>query len=90
MKHRSRTEIIAEILEDINKDGGKNQTKLMFKACLSHNQLKGYLMLLIQNGLLEYYKEDRIYKITEKGMRLLDLYNQLREVITAIKQIERV
>ena len=47
-------------------------------------------MLLIQNGLLEYYKEDRIDKITEKGMRLLDLYNQLREVITAIKEIERV
>jgi predicted transcriptional regulator len=90
MKHRSRTEIIAEILEDINKDGGKNQTKLMFKACLSYNQLKGYLMLLIQNGLLEYYKEDRIYKITEKVMRLLDLYSQLREVTTAIKQIERV
>ena len=35
---------------------------------------------LIEKGLIEYRKEDRLYTITEKGMHFLDVYNQLNQL----------
>ena len=47
MKYRSRTEIVAMILEAAN--GGATKTKIMYKAFLSYAQLKEYLSVLIEN-----------------------------------------
>ena len=52
MKYRSRTELASNILEVAN--GGAIKTKIMYKACLSYAQLKEYLAMLIQNGLIEH------------------------------------
>ncbi len=52
MKYRSRTEIVAMILEAAN--GGATKTKIMYKAFLSYAQLKEYLSVLIENDLIEY------------------------------------
>ena len=53
MKHRSRTDIISQILDTANR-GGATETKILYKACLSHNQLKEYLTILTQSDLLIY------------------------------------
>jgi predicted transcriptional regulator len=45
MKYRSRTDIVATIL-DIANDGSTN-TKIMYKAYLSYAQLKEYLSILV-------------------------------------------
>jgi predicted transcriptional regulator len=81
MKYRSRTDITAQILEAAN--GGVTKTKIMYKAFLSYAQLKEYLSVLIENGLLEYIEGEQIYRTTEKGNRFLKIYNQIGEYVTA-------
>ena len=78
MKYRSRSEIIGLLLDAAN-GGGATKTKLMYKAYLSFNQLKEYLMLLVENGLIEY-EGSQTYRTTEKGMRVLHLQNEIDEV----------
>ena len=83
MKYRSRTEITVLILEAAN--GGATKTKIMYKSFLSYAQLKEYFTMLIENALIEY--EEKIlnmYRTTEKGLRLLKIYNQIEERVPQI------
>jgi len=79
MKYRSRTDITAQILQAAN--GGDTKTKIMYKAFLSYAQLKKYLTVLVQNGLLEYHEGVQAYKTTDKGNRFLKIYNQIGEFV---------
>jgi predicted transcriptional regulator len=81
MKYRSRTDITAQILEAAN--GSATKTKIMYKAFLSYAQLKEYLAVLIENGLLQYIEGEQMYKTTEKGNRFLKIYNQIGEYVAA-------
>ncbi|HXT84981.1 MAG TPA: winged helix-turn-helix domain-containing protein [Verrucomicrobiae bacterium] len=74
MKYRSRTEIVAMILEAAN--GGTTKTKIMYKAFLSYNQLREYLSILIESNLIEYL-EGSIYKTTEKGLTFLKMNTEI-------------
>jgi predicted transcriptional regulator len=71
MKYRSRSDIISEILDTAN-DGGATKTKIMYKICLSHNQLKEYLMVLMDKDLLSYDLQINSFKTAEKGLGLLN------------------
>jgi predicted transcriptional regulator len=53
----------------------------MYKGYLSFNQLREYLALLVENGLIEYEQGMQTYRTTEKGMRVLHLQNQMDEVV---------
>jgi predicted transcriptional regulator len=79
MKYRSRTEIVGLILEAAN-GGGATKTKIMYKAFLSFAQLREYLTTLQDNGLVEYEGGMQTYRTTEKGMRLLDIYEKMTEL----------
>src|SRR5919205_3920519 len=79
MKYRSRTDIVGLILEAAN-GGGATKTKIMYKAFLSYNLMKEYLTLLAENELLEYEEGSQTYRTTEKGMRLLEIYNRMDEL----------
>lgn len=81
MKYRSRTDIVATILEAAN--GGTSKTKIMYKAYLSYAQLKEYLSVLIENGLLEYQPGALSYKTTEKGIRFMGTYSQMGEMMVS-------
>jgi predicted transcriptional regulator len=78
MKYRSRSDIVGLLLDAAN-GGGATKTKLMYKAYLSFNQLREYLALLIENGLIEY-EGDQTYRTTEKGIRVLRIQNEIDEV----------
>ena len=52
MIYRSRTEIVALILDSAN--GGATKSKIMYNAYLSYNQLKEYLTMLIDNEMIDY------------------------------------
>ena len=77
---RSRTDIVGSILEAAN--GGATKTKIMYKAFLSYAQLKEYLTVLLENGLLEYEEGRQFFRTTEKGVRLLQMYNQFDEIMS--------
>jgi predicted transcriptional regulator len=79
MKYRSRTEIVAMILDSTN--GGATKTKIMYKAFLSYNQLKDYLTVLIENDLIEYIDGTKTFRTTEKGLNLLKIHNEIGELL---------
>jgi predicted transcriptional regulator len=79
-QYRSRNDIIASILEVAN--GNRVRiTQIQFKAYLSYTLLKEYLVLLLENGLLEYIEGERTFKTTPKGMQFLHTHNQMSEMI---------
>jgi predicted transcriptional regulator len=79
MKHRSRSEIIEAILEAAN-GGGATKTTIMYKAVLSYDLMKQHLIFLAENDLIEYEQGMMTYRTTQKGMRLLQLYNNMNEM----------
>jgi predicted transcriptional regulator len=81
VKYRSRSEIVG-ILLDAGNGGGATKTKLMYHAFISFNQLREYISLLVENGLIQYEEGKHTYRTTEKGMCLLHLQNRIDEVAT--------
>jgi predicted transcriptional regulator len=79
MKYRSRTEIVAMILDSAN--GGATKTKMMYKAFLSYHQLKEYLLMLIENDLIEYLNGTQTFRTTEKGLKFLRMHNEIGELL---------
>jgi predicted transcriptional regulator len=66
MKYRSKSEKVGLLLDAAN-GGGSTKIKLMYKAYLSFIQLREYLALLVENGLIEYQEGMQTYRTTEKG-----------------------
>jgi predicted transcriptional regulator len=86
--YRTRTEIAAQILQAANDHNEITKTKITYVAYLSHRQLQEYLPSLIQNGLLEYLEGTKSYKITEKGLKLLKIYEKIKELVAETKLTE--
>jgi predicted transcriptional regulator len=78
MKYRSRTDIVSQILEAAN--GGSTKTRIMYKAYLSYAQLKEYLAVLIENGLVEYEEGEQKYRTTEKGIKFMQVYRHMDDL----------
>ena len=84
-RYRSRTEIAAQILQAANDHNEITKTKIMYVAFLSYAQLKEYLVLLIQNRLLEYLEATHTYRTTEKGLKFLKIYEKMEELVAETK-----
>ena len=69
------------MLASASKIEGVTQTKIMFESCLSYSQLKDYLALLIENGMLERNLNNR-YQTTEKGVKMLDVYQKVNDLVS--------
>jgi predicted transcriptional regulator len=83
MKYRSRTDIVSQMLEAAN--GGATKTKIMYSAYLSYAQLKEYLAVLMEGGLIEHQPAEQKYRTTDKGLKFLDTYSQIGQMIAARK-----
>jgi len=78
-------DIVAIILDAAN--GGATKTRLATKANLTSIQLRQYTELLIERKLLteiiiEGNSKHLIYRTTEKGLRYLEVYSSLKNIIT--------
>lgn len=80
MKYRSRSEIIAMILQAANK--GATKTRIMYGAYLSYAQVQEYLGFLQQKELLSYEEGTHLYKLTEKGLHYLSAFDKINEIIS--------
>lgn len=88
-EYRGRHEIIAQMLQDVSNSGSEGITKtmIMYRSSLSYFQLKEYLLILVENGLIEKFpqrfngssnsNEKFLYKITEKGTRFMHISNEI-------------
>jgi predicted transcriptional regulator len=88
MKYRSRTEIASRILESAA--SGTTRTKIMYKAYLSYAQLKEYLPVLEENGLLAYDKGEKIYRTTQKGLHFLNITNSLQDMMQGVPNTQEL
>ena len=72
---------MAEILE-VAMDGAL-KTQVMYRANLSFAQLNEYLKLMLDLRLLESVKnsERTLYKTTAKGIRYLQSYREIRDLL---------
>jgi predicted transcriptional regulator len=85
--------IIAHMLNTINNNSGSegaNKTTLMYKSFLSYAQLKEYLSFLLEKGLINEFPQQTktvqgnkkfFYKITEKGLRLLQISEEIEGIV---------
>ena len=80
MKYRSRTDIISQVLLAAN--GGTTKTKIMYSAYLSYAQLKEYLSVLLENGLIEYQQGEQKFRTTPKGLQFLKTYEHMGQMVS--------
>jgi predicted transcriptional regulator len=85
MKYRSRTDIFASILQSANNPKGVGITTIMYKSFLSHYQIKKYISIMIENDFIKVEEDEHLYKITEKGLRFLQLFTNINELIDTTK-----
>jgi predicted transcriptional regulator len=73
--------MIAAILKVVNtKEASK--TRIMYGAYLSYAQIREYMPTLIETGLLTTTNDQQsLYNIRETGLRFLELYDKLNEMI---------
>ena len=88
MKYRSRTDIFASILESVNNLNGAGITTIMYKSFLSHYQLKKYMAIMLKNNLVKFHEDEHLYKITEKGVKFLQLFTNINQLIGQTKYIK--
>ena len=77
--------IMSLILDLANSENG-NKSRLLYrtimhKVVLAHPGLKDIMAILTTHGLLSYDDVTQTYRTTEKGLQLLDKYNQIVGVI---------
>jgi predicted transcriptional regulator len=69
-------------------------TKIMFKSYLSYSQLVTYLPLLEARGLITHSQldgqetEPKFYHVTQKGIKFMQAYNEISELVPRINAIE--
>ena len=86
--HRSRIDIIANILQAANE--GAKKTHVMYRCNLSFRQLNAYLEFLVEMGFLETItmktenKENaQLFRTTRKGRDLVEAYHNLKALLVA-------
>jgi len=79
-KPRSKIDIMCQILAAAN-GGGVTRTKITYKAYLTFLQVKKFLIDLTERNLVQYESDTQTFRTTEKGLRLLNAYNELSEFI---------
>ena len=58
----------------------------MYGAYLSYAQVKEYLSFLMEKDLIRYEEGSAIYKLTQKGVQLLRVYEDISDMITISDQ----
>lgn len=79
MRYRSRTEIVAEMLEATKKPA--TRTQIMYKAFVSHAQLKEYLEVLEENDLVVHDEKNEVYRTATRGLQFLEIYQQMGQIM---------
>ena len=82
-------EIIASVLAAA-RSGRITRTRLMYKSFLSVFQVREFLTILIERGLISYDEETRTLRTTERGIRTLQAYNELCELTKGVEQDKEI
>jgi predicted transcriptional regulator len=93
MKYRSAADIAAQVLATVNEHDeygyGVTRTSIRYEVFLSSAQLKEYLTALTIHGLLSYNSTTLTYNATEKGLRFLNIYYKMDDLVNELKQQQK-
>lgn len=78
MKYRSRADISTDILKIA--DRGVAKTKIMYGAYLSFAQLREYLKMLVDNGMLSFDEKTTHYRTTDAGRNFIKTYERVGQM----------
>ena len=81
LKHRSKPEIISSILKSTQRYTGATMTQIQYETYVSYKQLKDYLTLLIQHKLIEFVREEKMFRITESGINALNIFDEMDKLL---------
>ncbi len=85
-KNRSRLGVIAAILRVVS-GREASKTRIMYGAYVSYAQIREYMPTMLEIGLLKASNEQQsLYRIKERGLRFLELYDGLNEMIPIDKR----
>jgi predicted transcriptional regulator len=87
MKNRSKIEIFGMVLAVAN---GQEVTKteIMYRAFLSFTQMKEILTTMTERGLLEFDRTTQTFKTTPKGLKVVQAYTELNELMNGWEKSE--
>jgi predicted transcriptional regulator len=77
--NRSRIEVVALILQAAIE--GATAKRMLNKVFPSLMLLEEYLVVLLENSLLDYRLDQQIYITTSKGINFLRIYSELNEAV---------
>jgi predicted transcriptional regulator len=77
LKYKGRTDIAARIIEIADLMNGGLPTMIMYSVRLGWEETISYLNILTENSLLSYTVDTQRYYATEKGLKFLQLYNDV-------------
>ena len=80
-RQRSEIEIISSILRYTRNRTGAKMSQIQYETYISYHRLKEYLTMMIQNKLITYVKEEKTFKITEYGIHVLKLYDEIDKLL---------
>ena len=83
-RRRDRHDIVVDILKTAI--GGIKKTNLMHRAKLSHTQLKIYLHVLNDNGLLD--NSNGLVRTTSKGLQFVKIFDALNFFDFPMKEVD--
>jgi predicted transcriptional regulator len=87
IRYRGRIDIICDILDAaIGVDVTK--TRIMYKSLLSYVQLREFLPVLTENGLLSFNEKTHTFRTTEKGLQFLKIYSEIRNILGKVEEQE--
>jgi len=78
LKYISSADISSEILKIAEK--GVSKTKIMYGAYLSFAQLKEYLKLIVDNGMLALDEKNTLCKTTDVGRTFIKTYERVDQM----------
>jgi len=81
---RGWLDLVADILDVANKEGGVNKTRIVYRANLNFRRLEGYMEPLMERGLIRENSEggDALFETTERGREFLNRYRKTRDLLS--------
>jgi predicted transcriptional regulator len=86
VKYRTREEIFASILTAAGSGRCMTLNKLIFNCYLPHFAAIESTATLVQSGLLEFDRLDKVFRTTDKGFKYLELHNEMSEILKVVKE----
>lgn len=87
-KHRSKEEIVANILNAARNNATK--TRIMRTCYISYELLQKYLNYATLSGLLFYDSMTNKYRITSKGTQFLDYFHEYLDTESELVHVKRL